>query len=64
MEKAAKFLDQIGILLMGDGYFYIGRVIIITVFPWKFFVITLSYVVLLQKAQKQPLEVFCKRTCS
>ena len=53
-----------GILLIGDGYFYIGRVIIITVFPWQFFVITLSYVVLLQKAQKQPLEVFCKRTCS
>ena len=50
MEKAAKFLDQMGILLIGDGYFYIGRVIIITVFPWQFFVITLSYVVLLQKA--------------
>ena len=44
---------------------------IITVFPWQFLVITQSYryntenyVVLLQKPEKQPLEVFCKRSCS
>ena len=41
--KATKFLDQMGILLIGDGYFYIGRVIIITVFPWQFLVIIQSY---------------------
>ena len=32
MGKATKFLDQMGILLIGDGYFYIGKVIIIKVF--------------------------------
>ena len=37
--KATKYLDQMGILLIGYGYFYIGRVIIITVFPWQFLVI-------------------------
>ena len=31
--KATKFLDYIAAPLMGDEYFYIGRVIIITVFP-------------------------------
>ena len=53
-------------------YYCIGRVIIITIFPWQVLVITQSYryntkyqVVLLQKPQKQPpLEVFCKRSCS
>ena len=44
-----------------------GRMIIITVFPRQYFAITHSYryntenyVVLLQKSQKQPLEMFCK----
>ena len=36
--KATKFLDQMGIILVGDGYFYIGRVTIIAVFPWQFLV--------------------------
>ena len=69
--QATTLLDLIGILLIGDGYFYIGTVVIITVFPWQFLVITQIYrynteywVVLLQKPQKQPLDVFCKRTCS
>ena len=34
--KAAKCLDQMDIVLIGDGYLYIGRVIIITVFPGNF----------------------------
>ena len=41
--KATKVLDQMGTLLIGDGYFYRGRVIIITAFPWQFLVITQSY---------------------
>ena len=37
--KATKFLGQMGILLIRDGYFYIGRVIIIAVFPWQLLII-------------------------
>ena len=38
-----RIFGQMGIRLIGDGYFYIGRVIVITVFPWQFLVITQSY---------------------
>ena len=41
--KVTKFVDLMGIPLIRDGYFYIGRVIIITVFPWKVLVITQRY---------------------
>ena len=41
------------ILLIGDGYFYIGRVIIITVFPWQFMVITQVIVITLN------IKLFC-----
>ena len=69
VAKAIKFLDKMGILLIRDGYFYIGRVLIITIFLWQFLVITQSYhynaiIALLQKPQTQPLEVSCKRRCS
>ena len=51
--KATKCLDQMGILLIEDGYFYIGWVIIITVFPWQVLVITQSY------RYKLNIKLFC-----
>ena len=41
--KAIKLLDWMGILLIGDGCFYIGSVVIITLFLWQFLVIIQSY---------------------
>ena len=38
-----KYLYLIAILLIGDGYFYLGRVLIFTVFPEQFLAITQSY---------------------
>ena len=41
--KTTKFLDQMGIRLIGHVFFYIGRVMIFTVFPWQLLLITQGY---------------------
>ena len=42
-EKGYKIFGLEDILLIIDGYFYIGRVRMITVFPWQFLVVTQTY---------------------
>ena len=41
--NATEFWTKWAYFMIGDGYFYVGRVIIVTVFPWQFLVITQSY---------------------
>ena len=50
--KATKFLGQMGILLIRDGYFHIGRVIIITIFPWQFLIIIKPKVIVITLSNK------------
>ena len=52
-EKGCKIFGLEGILLIRDGYFYIGRVKIITVFPWQFLVITQLIIITLN------IKLFC-----
>ena len=40
--KATKLMNYMAALLIGDGYFHIGKVIMITVFPSQFLVIIQS----------------------
>ena len=58
------------VLLIEDGYFYIRKSdnnysISMTIFGYNPKLSFIEYYLdLLQKPQKQPLEVFCKRNCS